>query len=511
MARVLTNASSFRIALEEPGQIGTLPAAPIWYILEPNNVPRGGAETTKVARRPISLSRQNKKGAVVDLDSAWEAELDLTREHLLYFLPYVMFANYVGPRYYVCTGVTATGYTVAANGDLPANTLIVTSGFTNAANNSPETFKVLTSGSTATEIRPVGGATVESIAGTPFPQNALVEVAGYRGAAGTLQINATGDLISVAGVDFTTLRLNVGQFIGIGGAAGSAFAFNTAAYRGIRRIRSITASTITFDKSTAYGGNSPVSWSGAADAGAGKTIDLYFGRWIRNVAVGHTDFITPSLQVETTLTDLASAGNPMYQYAKGNLINELTLNFNGQDKATMTLGLIGTDTEIPVVAGSRKTNAANARRAVQTAAYNTASDFSRLRLTEADETGGTTDFIDMNIGFGNNISPEKTLNTLGARHMNYGNYDVAGEANVILTEVSVMEAVRNNTTMSGEVGFNNVNGAFIIDLPSATFGNGVPEFTPDESVTLPLGIDAFEDDTFGYTQSVSCFPYLPRS
>ena len=109
------------------------------------------------------------------------------------------------------------------------------------------------------------------------------------------------------------------------------------------------------------------------------------------------------------------------------------------------------------------------------------------------------------------MSPEKVLGTLGARFMNLGLFDVMGEMNVILTDVAVMEAVRDNRLMTMEVGIRNGDGAFIVDLPSITLSNGVPEFTPDESVNLPLSFKAVQDTTFGYTTSVSCFPYLPAS
>jgi hypothetical protein len=508
MSRVLTNNSSFSVALEAAGQIGTLPGTPSWLLLEPNNANRVGAEITTVPRRPISRNRQNRKGAVTDLDSGFEAELDLTREHLLYFLPPTLHAVYVGPRYYVCTGVTSTGYTVAANGDLPANTLIVTTGFTTEANNSPETFKVVTTGSTGTEIRPTGGATAETIP-ADGSQNALVEVAGRRFASGDLTLTVSGGVVTLGAtaVDFVSdLRLQVGQFIGVGGSGTNAFA--TAANRGIARISSIASDgqSMVLDKITAYDGTATTF---VTDAGAGRTVDLYFGRWIRNVAVGHADYLEQSLTAEVTLVDLGGSGQPRYVYARGNLIHELVLGFSGQDKATMSFNMIGLDTDVPTATQAAEADTPRTPR--QVAAFNTAADFSRLRVTEVDETGVTSDFIDLTLTLGNNVSPEKVLGTLGARYMNMGIFDVRGECNVVLTDAAVMEAVRTNQLMTAEIGFRNTDGAFIIDFPSITLGNGLPEFSPDESVKLPLTLAAVQDTTFGYTMSVSCLPYVPAS
>lgn len=494
MSRVLTNFSGFAFATEET--VGNLPVAPSWRTLEPNTVGKATAETTTVARKPISLNRQRRKGVVTDRDSAWEAELDITSEHLLATLPPTMYSVWIGPRYYPVTGVTATGYTVAANGDLAENILIVPTGFRTLANNSPESFKVVGAGSIATEIK-TAGLTAEVIPGDGS-QNALVEVAGFRGAAGTLRIDANGDLISVAGVDFTALRLQVGQFLGIGNPDDATHRFATAANSGYVRITSVAAAKIIFDKAlTTF----------VVDAGAAKTIDLFFGRWMRNVAVGATDYDEQSMCMETQLTDLGGVGTPKFVYGRGCLVNEMTLNFPGQAKATMSMSLVGTDTDDPDTV--RETNASTPMAPIQVAAFSTASDFSRLRVTEIDETGVTSDLKDMTLTFGNNVSPEKTLNNLGARYMNAGTFDVMGELNAILTDSAVMEAVRDNRLMTMEVGILNSDGGFIMDFPSVTLGNGVLDFQPDQSVNIPLRIDAVQDTTFGYTMSVSRFPYAP--
>lgn len=497
MSRVLSNNSSFALAIEDSP--GTLPGSPSWHLLEPNSVSRGGAEITTVARKPISRNRQNRKGAITDLDSGWEAELDLTLEHLQYLLPPAMYTTWQGPPYFAVTGVTSTGYTVASGGALPAGTLIVASGFALAANNSPETFKVVGASSTSTEIKTSGLATEASI---PASQNAMVEVAGVRGGSGDITMTVSGSTYTLGSttLDFTTLNLNVGQFIWIGGAAGSAYAFANSAVRGLARIVSIAAHAIVVDKTSS---------TFVSDTGSGKTIELYFGRWARNVPVGDADYLEQPFQVETTYVDLEAVGTPRYSYATGNIINTMTLSFQGQDKATMSIEMIGLDTGTPTL--TQKTNADAPVEPVKVAAINTAADFTRLRVTEVDETGVTTDFKDLSITLGNNVSPEKVLGTLGARYMNVGNFDVNGECNVVLTDVAVMEAVRDNRLMTAEIGFRCTDGGCVLDFPSITMGNGQPEIPADESVSLPLSLMAVQDTTLGYTMSASMFPYLPAS
>ncbi len=491
MSRVLSNYTSFAVAFE--ASLGTLPGSPSWHLMEPNTVPKGGPEVSKVTREPLSKRRQNQKGGVTDLDSSWQAELDATREHLLYLLPPAMYTVWTGPRTYVPTAVTSTGYTVAANGDLPAGTLIVASGLATAANNSPTTFKVVGAASTGTEIK-TSGLTAE--AAIPAAQNALVEVAGVRGAVGDITI-ASGNLVSTI-LDWTTLRLHVGMFIWIGGATANTFV--TAADRGLARITSISATTLGLDKKSSTFVN---------DNGATKLIDIYFGRWARNVDVDDSEFSEQTLQVETRFHDLNGVGTPEYTYAKGNLVDEMALGFSGQDKATMSLTLTGTDTPIPAI--TRATGGATPILPVQVKMFNTSSDLTRLRVTEADETGVTSDLTEMTLTLGNNVDPEKVLGTLGARFMNSGNFDVTAETTCVLTSSEVIAAVRDNRDMTMEIGFRNADGGFVFDLPLITLGDGTPDFTPDQSVRVKLKLEAVESPSLGYTMSVSCFPYLPEA
>ena len=55
-----------------------------------------------------------------------------------------------------------------------------------------------------------------------------------------------------------------------------------------------------------------------------------------------------------------------YEYSIGNLANSMAIAMPGQAKALLTLGFIGTDTELPVTV--RKTNAATPSDQVATTA-----------------------------------------------------------------------------------------------------------------------------------------------
>src|SRR5204863_5233062 len=121
------------------------------------------------------------------------------------------------------------------------------------------------------------------------PANAIVEVAGVQGASGDIQIDGNGDLIASA-INLTTLGLSVGQWIKIGGTAASTAFANQPTYNGRARITAIAAGKLSLERR---------SWTvGAADNGSGKTIQVFFTRWFRNVSIDHADYLEPSLHGE---------------------------------------------------------------------------------------------------------------------------------------------------------------------------------------------------------------------
>ena len=205
---------------------------------------------------------------------------------------------------------------------------------------------------------------------------------------------------------------------------------------------------------------------------------------------------------------MGDGGETYYAYSEGNYFNNLSLSFPGQDKATFTMDLIGTDTQPPTI--TRVTGAENKLDPAGTSAFNTTSDFARLRIQKTDETGISTDFKSMDISIDNNVSPEKVLAVLGARFMNLGNFTVANSVEILMTSSGVAEAVRNNTTTTMDSCIQNDDGAIMFDFPSATMGGGAPAFPVDESVTISSEIKSYGDDVLGTSLGVSMFPSVPE-
>lgn len=493
MGRALSNNTALAFAVESA--LATLPGSPVWKRIQPNTITKFGADTSKVARDPMTNTRQRQKGTIVDLDSGVEIEHDLTMELMSDFLPYFMYTVFKGPANspFTATAVTATGYTVAAGGALAQSTLIYASGFLTAANNG---LKVVGAASTGTEIK-TSGLSVE--AGILGAQNARVEIAGVQGASGDIQIDASGNITSTV-LDFTTLGLTVGCW-GYNGGTATVNQFATAADRGWFRVRAIAAHLLTIDRRSQ-------TWT--TDNGSGKTIHLYFGRFLRDVATDHADYSELSVQWEALYKNLGvTPGTDEYQYAKGNYANELTFNLPLTSKSTVKMAWIGTDTPVPTTV--RATNANAPVRPVDVVAVNTTADIARLRVINVDETGITTDFKSMTLSIKNNVNPEKVLAVLGARFMNLGNLEVDIDTAVLFTLSDVLAAIRTNRTCSMDIALRNDDGGLVLDCPAVTLDSGELDFVRNETIKVNIKEAAFPDPILGYVLGITLLPYVPAS
>lgn len=491
MGRVLTNTITLEVATET--SLGVQPTTG-WRTVEPNSIGKFGPALKKIAREPISKNRQRRKGALVDLDSTVEFEMDLTYDHLKMFVEGLFFATAKGTPAFAVTGVTATGYTVASGGALAQNTLVFARGFTNAANNG---LKVLGAGSIATEIR-TGGLVVEAAP----PLGATVEIAGVQGAVADFTINAAGNLTSTAFNWLTGTSLQVGQFIFIGDLAAAANSFATAADRGLARIKAITATIVTLEKkATVF----------TVDAGTGKNINVLFGQYIRNVGPDVvSDYLERTFQFELGYENLQVPGpGDEYEYAVGNFVNEITFDFPVASKAVMKCSFVGLTTANPTV--TRATGAATPIPIIAEKPMNTSVDMLRLRVTNVDETGITTDFKSMTLVIKNNVSPEKVLATLGGKYVNAGLFDVEITANVLFTSDLVIIAMRDNRQVTFDMCVRNDDGAFVFDVPAMTIEGGDKQFPINQTVSIQMKSMAFQDPLLGTSCSVSTFPYMPAS
>ena len=446
--RVLTNNLGLSVvketALGVPGTTG-------WLQLEPNSLTSWGATLTTTPRAPISKNRQRRKGRPTDLNSAVGYEADLTLSSFRRFIDGFVFSNGIGSD---ITGLEATDaattndeYTVDAlsatqAAKLNAGTLLWVTGFDDPANNG---LKVVDANiaTAATKITVAENLVNESGA------SGVVSLAGYQTGAAVWTYDATtkrGTLtLAGLGTAVEAVGLTPGQFAHFGSVAAAGDdlengLLNAASVDlfGFGRVRSISSGAIIFDKLS--------SDLQVAGLGAGQAVDLVFGEFFRNVATDHADYAEISYQLEASFPNLGAAGATEYEYALGNYANTLGFNVPLTDKSTLTLAFIGTDTDTPTTV--RKAGASAARAPRRTTSFSTSADVARLRVTEIDEDGITTDFKSMTLTINNNASGEKVVGTLGSKFINVGSFFIDLEAQMLFTSGAVIEAIRNGDSVT---------------------------------------------------------------
>lgn len=506
MPRVVTNDTTLSYA--EEASLGVLPGSPEWFELQPNSIRAFGITPATEQRTPIGQARARRKGIVTDLDSAVEFEADLTLFHLRQFIEAFLFSQAVGADSFITSAATATGYTVPAlsagaagrltYGGAAAKSLVYVRGFADDANNGLKPVTAAHAGG-ATEIKAAGNV-AEVPAATTLVE---VSVAGVRGAAGDIEVDANGDIISTV-LDFTTLGLVAGQVIHVGGIDVIHQFFNEENL-GFVRLRTIAAHKLTIDKrdqdfvvddGTDTGGG-----------GAALAIDLLFGQFVRTVPMDHADYLEKSLQFELASPNLMTGPVDGYEYAIGNLANAMSISIPLTGKATVTFGFMGTNTTDP--SSVRATNAATAKGGGQEAAFGSASDIARLRVQDVDETGISTDFKSATFTLTNNVTAEKVIGNLGPKYLNVGMFEADIQNQMLFTNPEVIERIRCNETVGFDWALHNADGGAVFDLPAGTLTGGGREYPANATVLVNDTFAAYLDDAFGYTVGVSFFPVLP--
>lgn len=509
MGRVISNGTTLSFARE--ASLGVLPGTPQWFELEPNNITSWGTTITKEARNPISQARARRKGVVTDLDSSVEFEADLTLAHLRHFAEAFLFSRAIGADAFLVSAATATGYTVPAlsaaqagrliygGAGASAVSLIYVSGFVNDENNGLKPLED-DPASTDTEIT-ISGLVAEAPDASAFVELA---VAGVRGAAGDIEIDADGNLISTA-LNFTTLGIAKGQVIHVGGIDVANQFFNEE-NTGFARVEIVAANKLTLAKR-----DQPFVADDGTDTGAGGTglrIDLLFGQFVRNVGVNDADYQEISTQFELASPNLMDGGATGYEYSLGNYADALSVAIPLTGKATMTLGFVGTDTTNPST--TRAAEADDAKVGGQVESFGSASDIARLRVQDADEEGLSTDFKQATFTLTNNVAGEKVIGKLGPKYLNAGDIECDIEAQMLFTNADVIERIRCNKTVGFDWVMRNGDGGVAFDLPTGTLSGGNREFPENQSVLINAPFAAHEEETYGFTCGISFFPVLPE-
>lgn len=487
--------------------IGVLPGSPIWRSLEPNGFNDFGGQLTTAARNPINPGRQRKKGTVVDLEASGGWGQDVTQASMQELLPSFFFSETDLPVAFGGTGeitgvVTLTDDFQAASGlnVFSANDLVFAAGFTEATNNGEH----LVTGAIATAL-----TVATNLVDEAPPAGATLEKIGVQSTAGDLDIDTTGSLPAMTSttLDFTTLNISPGDWIFVGGDL-AIEGFLTAVNNGWKRVRSVAANSMTFDKSIA---------AMATEVNAAQTVRLYVGRSQRN-KVG-VDIARVTYQFERTLgaPDDAAPASLQSEYIVGSVGSTLAMNFTTASLLTVDLAFLALDAEQFTAAEGLK--AGGTRPTLQSEeAFNTSSDVSRIKLSQVvagDEAPSPLfAFVEeFTLDINNNLTLEKAIGVLGGFDISAGTFTVGGSVTAFFSDIAAVKAVRDNADVTLDIiGVKN-NKGFVIDMPLLSLGDGRPTVEQDAAIKIPLTLDAASgsqiDTALDHTLNMNFFQRLP--
>lgn len=482
----------------------TLAVAPStgWVTVQPDQagVTEFYLKTSTVTPEPMTVLRQKEAPELVDADAAPKFTGDLTLDHLYAWregmmLSVVKHNGGTGQSRFFPTSRTTTEYVVAANGALQSGTIVSAKGFANAANNG--TF-IVGSSSTGTQIKVSGG-----VAETVTPSgSAVVEVAGFRGATGDIQMSAAGNITSTV-ADFTTMGLQVGQVIYVGGAPGTAFSF-ASGYIGFVQITAITATQLTTNPAVRQ-------WTqGAADNGSGKTIELRWNSWIREVAMDSVDYLEQSYHLELAIPGIGAANATAYCYGQGMVPNDFDI--TAAAKALIKFDLMFSGNFVTNPTTSRVTGPSTAMATLERQRFNGVTKERYLRFTNAASGAIVANKVQSwKLSHKNGVTPLKQQGTYGTAENIVGKAEVMVDAELYVNQTEGIAAAPDNTTLTFGAGFNNGDGGVFFLVPSLKFTEAATTFPANGPVMLSAKSAGFRDAIGNYTLGISMFADLPTT
>lgn len=537
LSKIDSNVTGLAIAREQSN--GVLPAAPIWIAMQPNEYPGNfGGELSLTARTPISQLRQNRKGVVTDLNAAGSFGQDMTMYSFQPLWPGLFLANrrdkpQAGGRLSATSveSVTAAAGTAIFDLGEPAGfpaglgfvegMLVHTEGFGQAGNNSGENvFRVTNvNGDTVS----VQGGTVEA---NP-PADAIIRSVGFQFDASDAAITRSGGnfpTLTFSAQDNGALPLIAGETIFLDGVT-EANRFNSVGAARVRaRVRVAPptngASSLTFDQTS---GGADGETEMVADAGTGKTIQIFWADVTNNVAADDALFN------QVTYTLLRTLGRPddadgitQGESVNGSLWNNATVTIPTGNKVTIAAEFLSTNNQN--FAGTAQDPLPVVLDAIQdlpeSAAFNTTNDIPDIRLYERSTDPAAVvpqrffRFIsELTMNISNNATANKAVGVLGAFAVTAGNFTSTSDMTGYFQRVGALEAIRNNADVGmfafAEQTFGGRRGGLLFDLPFGSISTPGLNVTGDAPITAPLTLTSAVDPDFNHTMIVHEYWFLP--
>lgn len=375
------------------------------------------------------------------------------------------------------TAVSATTFTVTDETDtVVVDDIMRGEGFAVAGNNA---FHIVDGVPTNTSF-PSATAEVEA---TP-PSGARLHVVGRRSAAGDIDATAGPDTLTSVILDFTTLGLEIGDWIKLAG-----FTIVTANNDYVR-ISAIAANLLTLDIV-------PSGWAAATPAGA---VDIFLGERLKNGVLFQSYSLEQEFEDHVPVT---------FQYFRGMTVDGLTITAAPQSIVTTSVTFSGkdslfSDATVPTsefsVDGAGRVSGATSIALPSVQVLNSSSNVGRIARGGVPITGANF-VLEASFEIANNLRQLNAVGFLGAVDIGVGEFSVTGTLNTYFDDASLARDVIANTETSFDVRFEDDSShVVLIDAPRIKFSEGSPEVPgKNQDVTIPLAYQAIRQAAFDYT------------
>ena len=345
---------------------------------------------------------------------------------------------------------------------------------------------------------------------------AKLTTVGFQCDANDIDVDVTGvfPALTATSTDLTDTGVIPGEWVYIGGELAASL-FDNAANNGFKRVRTITATRMEFDKS---------DLAMVIETGADETIEIYLGRVLKNENDASGLITRRTYNLERTLgaPDDVLAAEIQAEYVEGAVPSEAALTIPSANKMTANLSFIGGDST--TVDGPTSLKSGTRPAIIEDEAFNTSSDFNRIRLAvHLDGTEAPVPLFafaqDIEITFNENLTPNKAIGTLGSFEISHGTLNIGGSITAYFASVAAINSVRDNANVTLDFAVVKGNAGskagFIMDLPLITLGDARLNVVQDQAITIPLDMEAATaaliDANLDYVALFTFFDFLPDS